>query len=85
MERGSLLLDGGAGQGTLTTCAHIFPQYVVHHMLISFPLRSGDLIMGLAWCLPTGFDSPIPYFYFVYFAILLIHRQSRDDEMCEHK
>ncbi|KDQ09928.1 hypothetical protein BOTBODRAFT_58446 [Botryobasidium botryosum FD-172 SS1] len=49
------------------------------------PNYMGDLLMGLAWCLPTGFDSPIPYFYFFYFAVLLAHRQYRDDEMCAHK
>lgn len=41
--------------------------------------------MGLAWSLPTGFDTPITYFYVVYFAVLLIHRQRRDDEACEKK
>ena len=45
----------------------------------------GDWLMALAWCLPCGFDSIIPYFYAIYFAILLIHRASRDDEMCYHK
>lgn len=41
---------------------------------------TGDWIMGLSWCLYTGFDSIIPYFYAIYFAILLIHRAFRDDE-----
>ena len=41
--------------------------------------------MGLAWCLPTGFDTPVTYFYFVYFAVLLVHRQRRDDEACKLK
>ena len=41
--------------------------------------------MGLAWCLPTGFETPITYFYVVYFAVLLIHRQRRDDEACAKK
>jgi hypothetical protein len=41
--------------------------------------------MGLAWCLPTGFDTPITYFYVIYFAVLLIHRQRRDDEACAKK
>lgn len=45
----------------------------------------GDLLMGLAWCLPCGFDSPIPYFYSIYFTILLIHRDSRDDHNCSIK
>lgn len=41
--------------------------------------------MGLAWCLPCGFDSPIPYFYALYFAILLIHRGARDEHKCRAK
>jgi Delta14-sterol reductase len=45
----------------------------------------GDWLMSLAWCLTTGFDSPLPYFYCVYFAILLVHRQMRDDDHCHHK
>ncbi|KAI0917000.1 hypothetical protein AcW1_007690 [Taiwanofungus camphoratus] len=49
------------------------------------PNYLGDLIMGLAWSLPTGFDTPITYFYVMYFAVLLIHRQMRDDENCEKK
>lgn len=41
--------------------------------------------MALSWSLATGFDSPITYFYPVYFFVLLVHRQLRDDEMCEVK
>jgi hypothetical protein len=70
-------------------CRH--PNYLyVHIPPISRPvahrtINSGDLILGLSWCLPTGFDSPIPYFYFFYFAFLLGHRQYRDDVMCAKK
>lgn len=42
----------------------------------------GDLLMGLAWCLPCGFGSPLPYFYIAYFTILLVHRERRDNAMC---
>lgn len=45
----------------------------------------GDLMMALAWCLPCLFASPLPYFYFVYFLILLIHRERRDHNMCHEK
>jgi Delta14-sterol reductase len=45
----------------------------------------GDLLMALAWCLPAGFESPIPYFYFVYFTVLLIHREWRDNRHCREK
>ena len=41
--------------------------------------------MALAWSLPTGFDTPITYFYVIYFAVLLIHRQRRDDDHCAKK
>ncbi|GAA5825051.1 hypothetical protein JCM11251_006077 [Rhodosporidiobolus azoricus] len=44
------------------------------------PNYLGDWIMAWAWCLPCGFTSPLPYFYVIYFAILLVHRQTRDDE-----
>ncbi|TFY51046.1 hypothetical protein EVJ58_g10767 [Rhodofomes roseus] len=49
------------------------------------PNYMGDLIMAFAWSLPTGFETPITYFYVAYFAVLLIHRQMRDDENCEKK
>lgn len=49
------------------------------------PNYLGDLIMALAWSLPTGFNTPITYFYVAYFAVLLAHRQRRDDENCEKK
>ncbi|GLB40308.1 putative ERG4 ERG24 ergosterol biosynthesis protein [Lyophyllum shimeji] len=49
------------------------------------PNYLGDLIMAVAWSLPTGFDTPITYFYVTYFAVLLIHRQLRDDEKCHKK
>ncbi|CAM0141966.1 erg24, C-14 sterol reductase [Umbelopsis sp. WA50703] len=45
----------------------------------------GDLTMALAWCLPCGFQTPIPYFYFFYFAFLLWHRQGRDELKCRKK
>ncbi|KAJ7811212.1 ERG4 ERG24 ergosterol biosynthesis protein, partial [Mycena olivaceomarginata] len=49
------------------------------------PNYFGDLLMSVAWSLPTGFSTPIPYFYCLYFLVLLIHRQRRDDEACEKK
>jgi len=43
----------------------------------------GDWLMSVAWCLPCGFATPIPYFYPIYFAVLLLHRERRDDENCK--
>jgi delta14-sterol reductase len=42
----------------------------------------GDLLMALAWCLPCLFQHPLPYFYFIYFVILLLHRERRDHNRC---
>jgi protein-S-isoprenylcysteine O-methyltransferase Ste14 len=44
--------------------------------------------MGVAWCLPTGLAGAaagVPFFYAVYFAVLLIHRDRRDDAACRAK
>jgi hypothetical protein len=48
----------------------------------------GDWIMGLAWCLPcgaAGAASVVPYFYCLYFAALLVHRERRDEAACRAK
>ncbi|HEY8431982.1 MAG TPA: hypothetical protein VIL20_26575, partial [Sandaracinaceae bacterium] len=45
----------------------------------------GDLMMALAWCLACGFSSIVPYFYFIYFAPLLINRERRDHALCKAK
>ncbi|KAI8145799.1 ergosterol biosynthesis ERG4/ERG24 [Fennellomyces sp. T-0311] len=45
----------------------------------------GDWLMSVAWCLPCGFGSIIPYSYCIYFAVLLIHRERRDDDKCRNK
>jgi len=46
---------------------------------------TGDWIMGLSWCMVCGFKSIVPYYYAIYFAILLVHRSIRDDHMCSAK
>ncbi|KAF8598461.1 ERG4/ERG24 ergosterol biosynthesis protein [Ceratobasidium sp. AG-I] len=53
--------------------------------LCQHPNYLGDLIMAVSYSLPTGFDTPITYFYCIYFLILLVHRQMRDSEACEKK
>jgi delta14-sterol reductase len=45
----------------------------------------GDLMMALAWCLTCGIGHVTPYFYFIYFAPLLIDRERRDDQHCAAK
>eukprot|EP00740_Mantoniella_antarctica_P014235 CAMPEP_0181374646 /NCGR_PEP_ID=MMETSP1106-20121128/16147_1 /TAXON_ID=81844 /ORGANISM="Mantoniella antarctica, Strain SL-175" /LENGTH=431 /DNA_ID=CAMNT_0023492673 /DNA_START=92 /DNA_END=1387 /DNA_ORIENTATION=+ len=45
----------------------------------------GDWLMAWAWCLPCGVDDIVPYFYVIYFGILLVHRDLRDGEACKEK
>ncbi|QBM86809.1 Delta(14)-sterol reductase [Metschnikowia aff. pulcherrima] len=45
----------------------------------------GDWIIGWSWCLPTGSMTAFTYFYVIYFATLLIHRQTRDEAKCSEK
>ncbi|KAF9517250.1 hypothetical protein BS47DRAFT_1340003 [Hydnum rufescens UP504] len=52
---------------------------------LQHPNYFGDILMTASWCAATGLRSPIPYFQIVYFVILLLHRQARDNEACEKK
>ncbi|XP_063093594.1 delta(14)-sterol reductase LBR isoform X2 [Cavia porcellus] len=52
---------------------------------VRHPNYLGDLIMALAWSLPCGFKHALPYFYAVYFAALLVHREARDEHQCRRK
>lgn len=45
----------------------------------------GDWLISLSWCLTTSFQTPITYYYSVYFAFLLLHRQMRDEKKCSEK
>lgn len=45
----------------------------------------GDWLIGWSWCLPTGSKTVFTYFYVIYFATLLIHRQTRDEAKCRSK
>ncbi|KAF8488342.1 ERG4/ERG24 ergosterol biosynthesis protein [Gautieria morchelliformis] len=49
------------------------------------PNYFGDLLMALGYSMATGAGTPITYFYPLYFAVLLIHRQIRDDDNCAKK
>uniref|UniRef100_A0A3Q4HH35 Delta(14)-sterol reductase TM7SF2 n=1 Tax=Neolamprologus brichardi TaxID=32507 RepID=A0A3Q4HH35_NEOBR len=53
--------------------------------LVRHPNYFGDLLMALAWSLPCGFSHLLPYFYVIYFTILLIHREARDERQCRAK
>ena len=40
---------------------------------------------SIGWSLPTGFNTPFTYAYILYFIVLLLHRQIRDDHACKAK
>merc|ERR1711924_413435 len=49
---------------------------------------TGDWLMSWFWSMTTGCPtagSVVPYFYPIYFAILLVHRAGRDDHFCGQK
>lgn len=52
---------------------------------VRHPNYLGDLIMAFAWSLPCGFNHLLPYYYVIYFTILLIHRDYRDERQCRMK
>lgn len=43
--------------------------------------------LGLAffWTMPCGFNHILPYSYFIFLFVLLVHRTFRDDIKCEAK
>ncbi|CAL1715031.1 unnamed protein product [Somion occarium] len=49
------------------------------------PNYVADWIMSLTWGLCIGAATPIPYFYSVFFIVVLIHRCGRDFERCALK
>uniref|UniRef100_A0A8C6S4M6 Delta(14)-sterol reductase LBR n=1 Tax=Neogobius melanostomus TaxID=47308 RepID=A0A8C6S4M6_9GOBI len=53
--------------------------------VVRHPNYLGDLIMALAWSLPCGFSHLLPWYYMIYFIILLVHRDSRDMSDCRMK
>ncbi|EME30883.1 delta14-sterol reductase [Galdieria sulphuraria] len=46
---------------------------------------TGDLLLALSFCLPCGYKTVIPYFYFLYLLLLLVHRDMRDEQRCANK
>lgn len=44
-----------------------------------------DLYFALTWGLITGFNSPFPWFYPVFFGLMIVHRATRDIQRCKVK
>uniref|UniRef100_A0A8C6RLQ3 Delta(14)-sterol reductase TM7SF2 n=1 Tax=Nannospalax galili TaxID=1026970 RepID=A0A8C6RLQ3_NANGA len=53
--------------------------------MVRHPNYLGDIIMALAWSLPCGVSHLLPYFYVLYFTVLLVHREARDEQQCLRK
>ncbi|THH31180.1 hypothetical protein EUX98_g2997 [Antrodiella citrinella] len=85
-ESGSKLLISG-WWGFSRHPNYLYVAAALLHVLfgLTFFLSSGDLLMATAWSLTTSFNTPLTYFYPIYFTVLLIHRQMRDEENCVKK
>lgn len=46
---------------------------------------TADFTQNLSWALITGFNSPLPYFYPVFFFVMILHRTARDFDKCSKK
>lgn len=46
---------------------------------------SCDCFFAASWGLVTGFQSPFPWFYAVFFTVMIIHRARRDIERCRER
>ncbi|KXT09216.1 hypothetical protein AC579_3503 [Pseudocercospora musae] len=46
---------------------------------------TADMWFALNWGLITGFSSPFPWFYPVFFALMIVHRAYRDVQRCREK
>ncbi|OJJ79345.1 c-24(28) sterol reductase [Aspergillus glaucus CBS 516.65] len=44
-----------------------------------------DLFFATSWGLITGFNSPFPWFYSVFFAVMIVHRARRDIHRCRER
>jgi len=44
-----------------------------------------EILLSLAWSLPSTFENIFPYFYVIYLTMLLTHRAGRDEIRCAAK
>ncbi|KAL2823300.1 delta(24(24(1)))-sterol reductase [Aspergillus cavernicola] len=44
-----------------------------------------DWFFAISWGLITGFQSPFPWFYSIFFTVMIIHRARRDIERCRER
>ncbi|KAF9872457.1 hypothetical protein CkaCkLH20_09954 [Colletotrichum karsti] len=53
--------------------------------IIRKPNYVPDMFFSFSWGLITGFKSPFPWFYFIFFMVMIIHRTRRDVGRCRRK
>ncbi|KAH7048297.1 delta(24(24(1)))-sterol reductase [Macrophomina phaseolina] len=44
-----------------------------------------DWFFAFSWGLITGFNSPFPWFYSIFFSVMIVHRAKRDIERCRER
>jgi len=44
-----------------------------------------EVLLAFSWCTTAAFQNLLPYLYFIFLTILLIHRSIRDDTKCLNK
>jgi len=44
-----------------------------------------EILLSVAWTLPAGVDTVLPWFYVAYLTVLLVHRLGRDEIRCSEK
>ncbi|CAF2103563.1 unnamed protein product [Rotaria magnacalcarata] len=46
---------------------------------------TGDILQSIGWCLLCSFNHFIPYTYIIYLTVCFMHRERRDNEVCQRK
>ena len=49
------------------------------------PHYTADALMALSWGLICGFEGVLPYFYAMFFVVMIVHRAARDNARCCRK
>ncbi|KAJ5491513.1 Delta(24(24(1)))-sterol reductase [Penicillium diatomitis] len=55
------------------------------YAIIRKPNYVPDMFFSFAWGMITGFKSVFPWFYFVFFMMMILHRTNRDVNRCRRK
>jgi Delta24(24(1))-sterol reductase len=81
----SLLVDGWCKLAYTFIDFHLFEADLLTDGYARKIHYTCDLFFALSWGLVTGFQSPFPWFYPVFFIPMIIHRAVRDIQRCRSK